>query len=128
MHRAYVRAGVADETRREYTMKLWTPLAMLALATPLGAQTVQAPKFEVDMLWPKPLPTHWLLGSATGVAVDSRDHVWVVNLPNSFTGRTETGAEATPPIGECCFPSPNVLEFDAGGALVRHCGRPGAGH
>src|SRR5258708_31565656 len=128
MHRAYVRARVADQTRREYTMKLRTPLAMRARATPLGGQTVQAPKFGVEMLWPKPLPTHWLLGSATGVAVDSRDHVWVVNLPNSFTGRTETGAEATPPIGECCFPSPNVLEFDAGGTLRGPWGGPGQGY
>ena len=109
-------------------MKLRTTLALIGFAAPLGAQTVQAPRFEVDMLWPKPLPTHWLLGSATGVAVDSRDHVWVLNLPNSFTGRTETGAEATPPIGECCFPSPNVLEFDAGGTLVGHWGGPGPGY
>jgi DNA-binding beta-propeller fold protein YncE len=109
-------------------MKLRTTLTMIAFAAPLGAQTVQAPKFEVDMLWPKPLPTHWLLGSATGLAVDSRDHVWVVNLPNSFTGRTETGAEATPPIGECCFPSPNVLEFEADGTLVGHWGGPGQGY
>jgi len=105
-------------------MKLRTTLAMLALALPLEAQTVQAPKFEVDMLWPKPLPTHWLLGSATGLAVDSRDHVWVLNLPNSFTTRTEIGAEATPPLGECCFPSPNVLEFDADGTLIGHWGGP----
>jgi len=24
---------------------------------------VQAPMFEVDPLWPKPLPNHWVLGS-----------------------------------------------------------------
>ena len=29
---------------------------------------VQAPRFEVDPLWPKPLPNHWLLGSTIGVA------------------------------------------------------------
>ena len=28
------------------------------------------PKAEVDPLWPKPLPNHWILGSITGVAVD----------------------------------------------------------
>ena len=27
-------------------------------------QAPQAPVFEVDPLWPKPLPNHWLLGSA----------------------------------------------------------------
>ena len=28
---------------------------------------VQAPRFEVDPLWPKPLPNHWILGSTIGV-------------------------------------------------------------
>ena len=41
--------------------------------------TVQAPRFEVDPFWPKPLPNNWLLGSAIGVSVDSRDHVWIVH-------------------------------------------------
>ena len=36
---------------------------------------MQAPRFEVDPLWPKPLPNHWILGSTIGVWVDSDDHV-----------------------------------------------------
>src|SRR2546423_1065154 len=111
-------------------MSKWrTPLAAaLLLMTASSQQTVQAPKFEVDPLWPKPLPTHWLLGSASGLAVDARVHIWVVTLPNSFTSRTEIGAEVTPPVGECCLPSPNVLEFDADGTLVGHWGGPGQGY
>lgn len=42
------------------------------------------PSFQVDPLWPKPLPNHWLLGSVTGVAVDARD-------PVLFTGETLEG-------------------------------------
>ena len=38
-----------------------------------------APRFEVDPLWPKPLPNHWVLGSTVGVGVDSRDHVWIIH-------------------------------------------------
>jgi hypothetical protein len=30
-------------------------------------QTVQAPIFEVDPLWPKPMPNHWLLGMTIGI-------------------------------------------------------------
>jgi len=30
----------------------------------------QAPRFEVDPMWPKPLPNHWVLGSTIGVDVD----------------------------------------------------------
>ncbi|HEY8469466.1 MAG TPA: hypothetical protein VIL18_07480 [Longimicrobiales bacterium] len=33
-----------------------------------------SPIFEVDPLWPKPLPNDWMLGSTVGVGVDSRDH------------------------------------------------------
>jgi DNA-binding beta-propeller fold protein YncE len=109
-------------------MKLISALVAVALITTSTNQTVRAPRFEVDLLWPKPLPQHQLLGSAVGVAVDSRDHVWVINLTDSFTARTETGANANPPIGECCFPSANVLEFDPTGKLVGHWGGPGQGY
>jgi hypothetical protein len=96
--------------------------------TPASARTQQAPKFEVDPMWPMPMSKRWILGSVTGLAVDSRDHVWVINLTDSFTARTETGANANPPIGECCFPAPNVLEYDASGAVVRSWGGPGQGY
>ena len=119
-------------------MKSNALLSLLALITAaasplfaggeLSAQTVKAPRFEVDPLWPKPLPTHQLLGSLTGIAIDAQDHVWVVNLTNSFTTRTETGADQDPPLGECCFPSSPVLEFDASGKLVGHWGGPGQGY
>ena len=33
------------------------------------------PTFEVDPLFPKNLPTHWLMGPTIGVDVDSRDNI-----------------------------------------------------
>jgi DNA-binding beta-propeller fold protein YncE len=69
-----------------------------------------------------------LLGSAVGVAVDAQDHVFVVHRTDSFTGRTETGGDANPPIGECCFSAPPVLEFDAAGKLVNSWGGSGNGY
>jgi hypothetical protein len=95
-------------------------------ATQGGA--VQAPRFEVDPMWPRPMPNHWLLGSATGIAVDSRDHVYVIHLTDSFTARTETGAGTITPAGECCTSAPNVLEFDPDGKLVSSWGGPGQGY
>src|SRR4051812_157180 len=82
----------------------------------------QVPRFEVDPLWPKPLPNRWILGSATGVAVDDRDHIYLVHLTDSFNARTEIGLATNPPTGECCAPAPNVLELDAAGDLVGHWG------
>ncbi len=99
-----------------------------ALQNAAVAEGVQAPIFEVDPLWPKPLPNHWVLGSAIGVGVDSRDHVFVIHRRNSFNQRTETGAAADPPTSECCIPAPNILEFDPLGNLVGHWGGPGDGY
>ncbi len=40
---------------------------------------VEIPIFEVDPLWPKPLPEEALLGMTIGVAVDDQDNVWIVH-------------------------------------------------
>ena len=93
-----------------------------------SSQMVEAPVFEVDPLWPQPLPNHWLLGSAIGVGVDSRDHVFVIHRRESFNERTEIGAATDPPTGECCVPAPNILEFDPDGNLVNSWGGPGQGY
>ena len=86
-----------------------------------------APIFEVDPLWPKPFPNHWLLGSTIGVAVDSRDHVWIIHRQN--LANNEIPAALDPPVAEaCCFAAPPVLEFDAEGNLVGSWGGPGPGY
>lgn len=88
-----------------------------------------APRFEVDPLWPRPLPNHWILGSTIGVSVDSRDHVWIVHRGGAtLNARTEMGAATDPPTGECCTPAPPVLEFDPDGNLVSWWGGPGDGY
>src|SRR5688572_7069530 len=90
---------------------------------------VDAPRFEVDPMWPKPLPNHWILGMAIGVGVDSRDHVFIVHRGDAtLNQRTEAGADAKPPIGECCRAAPPVLEFDPEGNLVNSWGGAGKGH
>ena len=105
--------------------------AALARAAAAQAKTaVQAPRFEVDPFWPKPLPNHWLLGFTIGVTVDERDHVFIIHRagPTQLNPRTETGLEANPPIGECCAAAPPVLEFDSAGNLVGNWGGPGQGY
>jgi len=96
------------------------PVVPAAVGAPVPP--VQVPQFEVDPMWPQPLPNRWILGSSTGVAVDARDHIFMVNLTDSFTPRTEIGLATSPVTGECCAPAPNVLEFDAAGALAGHWG------
>ncbi|MFQ5633522.1 MAG: hypothetical protein ACE5I1_32545 [bacterium] len=59
----------------------------------------QPSEYEVDPFWPKPLPNNWILGQVSGVAVDSRDHIWIVQRPRTLTPR-EAGAVQEPPVDE----------------------------
>ena len=95
-------------------------------APPERRPAAQAPQFVVDPFWPKPLPNHWVLGSVTGVAVDSQDHIWITHRGADSLGNNEKGAILNPPTG-CCVPAPQVLEFDQAGNLVSHWGGPGQG-
>ena len=88
--------------------------------------TVRAPRFEVDPFWPKPLPNHWILGSAIGVWVDERDHVWIIHRSSATLANQEKGAERKE--AECCAGAPPVLEFDPSGNLVQSWGGPGQGY
>ena len=100
---------------------------LLSAADAQRAPDKEAPRFEVDAAWPKPLPNRWLMGQAAGVAVDGRDHIWVVQRPKSLT-EEERGAALNPPRSLCCLPAPPVLEFDQEGNLVQAWGGPGQGY
>jgi DNA-binding beta-propeller fold protein YncE len=92
-----------------------------------AANGVQAPRFEVDPLWPKPLPNKWILGQTIGVAVDAQDHVWIIHRAGSLEPG-EVHATTQPPTAQCCAPAPPILEFDAAGTLIGHWGGPGQGY
>jgi hypothetical protein len=91
------------------------------------AAGVQAPAFEVDPLWPKPLPNHWILGNTIGVSVDAQDHVWIIHRAGSLEPK-EVYATTNPPGASCCVPAPPVLEFDQAGNLLHHWGGNGEGY
>src|SRR5215472_10309015 len=91
------------------------------------ASESEAPRFEVDPFWPKPLPNHWIMGNVVGVAVDAQDHIWIVHRPGSLE-RMETYAAQNPPASDCCAPAPPVLEFDQAGNLIGHWGGAGEGY
>ena len=83
--------------------------------------------YQVDPFWPKPLPNNWLLGEVSGVAIDSHDHVWIIQRPNSLEP-AELQATQDPPGAECCAPAPSVLEFDGEGNFIQGWGGPGEGY
>jgi hypothetical protein len=89
-------------------------------------RSVEAPRFEVDPLWPKPLPNHWLLGRAVGVWVDDQDNVWIVHTGAGHLDEVELGIDKK--TADCCTAAPPVLVFDQAGNLVRSWGGPGPGY
>src|SRR3984893_1394730 len=101
--------------------------AVLKKMAAVDAAGVQAPMFEVDPMWPKPLPNHWLMGMTIGVSVDAQDHVWIIHRQGTLEAG-ELHATTDPPIAQCCAPAPPVLEFDSEGNLLRHWGGPGNGY
>jgi DNA-binding beta-propeller fold protein YncE len=76
-----------------------------------GQQAVEAPKFEVDPYWPKPLPDRWVLGQVGGVCVDAQDHVFIV-----------TRGILVPKEENLATPAPPVIEFDPEGTVVNSWG------
>ena len=114
---------------------LLTLLAALAIGQHLLERTAMAreqgagetPVFQVDPLWPKPLPNQWVMGSVIGVSVDSQDRIWMLHRPSSLSDN-EKAAVLDPPLAPCCFPAPPILVFDQEGTLVDSWGGPGAGY
>jgi hypothetical protein len=100
------------------------PGPALAQAPAPPSPAVVAPSYQVDPFWPKPLPHRWGIGQAAGVAVDGRDHIWVIQRPRTMT-KDELGAAQTPPWSECCIAAPAVIEFDPDGNVVQGWGGPG---
>src|SRR5512146_2795840 len=77
---------------RRWNLSVGVGLAVLlvaGLATRSMLQKVEAadksanqmPIYQVDPMWPKSLPNHWIIGSAIGVSVDAQDHVWMIHRP-----------------------------------------------
>jgi len=87
-----------------------------------STQTVRAPIFQVDPYWPKPIPNGWVYGTVIGVTVDAQDNVYIVH--RGVVGTDEDGANAEPPLAECCRSAPPVLKFDPAGNLVTAWGGP----
>ncbi len=99
--------GGGDEATGDAAM----PEASEADAMPSGP-----PSYALDPSFPPALPNDWVMGVPTSVAVDSRDHVWVLSRPR------------TVPEEQMANAAPAVMEFDADGAFVQGWGGPADGY
>jgi len=92
-------------------MQKTTVAALFLFSMAVAAQ--DAPRFEVDPTWPKPLPQRWINAQVGGNCVDSHDHSVIVDRRN-ITEEEEETSVATPPI----------MMFDIGGSLIASWGDP----
>jgi hypothetical protein len=117
--------------------------------TATAASGTEAPVFEVDPFWPKPLPNHWVTGSTIGLSVDAQGNVWTIHRGGSvednfkaadiMVGDARSQDEETKlalpdvpvfkgPIGRCCKVAPPVLVYAPDGKLLKSWGGPGQGY
>ena len=90
---------------------LFCAVAVVLGAAPAAAQ--EAPRYELDPLWPKlPFGEQWLTGGLGGMCVGG-DRIFILNRQNVVPADLD-GARPAPPI----------IELDAAGNVVRGWGDP----
>ena len=85
--------------------------AALVVLLPLVTAAAPPRSYHVDPAWPQALPHGWVLGQVSGVSVDDKDNVWIIQRPIG-------GAHSAPP----------VIEFSPSGAVLTAWGGPGKGY
>jgi len=100
-----------------WLIKVGTCAALAVVAGILGPSVSRAqngaPKYEVDLSWPKPLPGRWVLGGLGGVCVDRQDHVFILNRQDVLDVDLNAGQMA-----------PLIIEIDLHGNVVNSWGDP----
>ena len=56
------------------------------------AQIASTPRFAVDPSWPQ-FPAGWILGEVSAVALDDRDHAWILHRPRSVSDARASAGE-----------------------------------
>jgi DNA-binding beta-propeller fold protein YncE len=99
---------------RRFVLAVSCSLWVITASAQQGS-TLKPPTFQVEPGWPV-IPNNWVLGEVSSIAVDARDHIWVLHRPRSIPA--DKRANAAPP----------VLEFDTSGKLLASWGGDGEGY
>ena len=88
--------------------------SLIVAAPPSMAQppAAKAPSFSYDLNWMK-VPSQYVVGDISAVAVDSHDNIWVLHRPRTL------------PVDQRAKAAPPVMEFDRTGKFIRAWGGPG---
>ena len=109
--------GVRGRLSMRRSLRLGLAIAVLAVSPPFAQArtTLPMPQFRYDTQWLK-LPPGLALGEITAVAVDRRDHLWLLHRPRTVKDR---------PPAEVAAP---IVEFDPQGRYLRAFGGPATGY
>jgi DNA-binding beta-propeller fold protein YncE len=121
-----------------FALLVVTGVGLLTGNQTVAAQGAAAPTYRVAPLWPMPFADDsWVIGSVSGVTVDSQNHVWVVHRGNDSLEGNEKGmlpaagrggALGPPSSSVCCIAAPVVLEYDAAGKFLGGWGGPSSNY
>src|SRR5260370_16378297 len=80
--------SMKGKTRSVGTLGIFTAVAIVAgiLCSPSLLAQSSAPKYEVDVSWPKLFPDRWMLVGLGGVCVDPQNHVFLLNRQDVLDG------------------------------------------
>jgi hypothetical protein len=77
-----------------------SPRVLGRVAAAKSAYAGKFPVFEVDPAWSQ-LPSNWVLGAVSKVAVDRHDNVWIIHRPRTVPA----SKTAAPPVVELAHPA-----------------------
>jgi hypothetical protein len=106
----HLKKKAGDKQLRKMVGATWIFLLVAWYPVRTDAQN-QAPKFQLDPLWRKSLPDHWITGEVGGTCFDAQDHLFTVNRGN-----------LTPKEQVLGVVSPAVIEFGNDGQVVNSWG------
>src|ERR1017187_2800337 len=98
--------------KARYRRSAWAFVVLGIAVGHLGAQA-SAPRYEVDLSWPKPLPDRWIIGGLGGVCVDAHNHVRILNRQDLREGERNAGHLAPP-----------LIEVEPAGNVINSGGEP----
>ncbi len=96
--------------------RLWQPVS--GHAAPMDTPHIGEgglPQFQMDPSWPR-LPSKWRMGFGSAIAIDDKDHVWVLSRPRALAHPRSTAPDLT------STPAPPVIEFDNDGNFIQGWG------
>jgi DNA-binding beta-propeller fold protein YncE len=94
-------------------IRIAAAIAVAVFWTSWSVAQTAAPRYEVDVTFPKPFPDRWVTGGFGGHCIDDQDHVLLLNRQDVLEGELNAGRLA-----------PLMIELDPGGKVVHSWGDP----